>query len=311
MAVQELAERLGARNHPTKSGWIVPCTMCGAETYLKPHDMRQRAERAKAGFQKSVPTAGNVYCSAKCRQVSASTARITLRCTTCDVEFQRPRSQAAGRHTFCSRPCADAFGVVQANCAWPGCDQQVRVRRYVLRQRGVERIFYKRKLHRGVGVHRHPLCEHHVQYWTDHYGELGRRAPAWFCDPATDLGTRGMTSAIARLLIFEKSKGRCAGCQTELEYRRSKNDWHVDHITPVFRGGLTNYDNLQALCIPCHDAKSRLEKGEATRRRHADHRARRWLTHPQKDALIAELRAEIERLRSEIEREGNSRCPRS
>jgi len=36
---------------------------------------------------------------------------------------------------------------------------------------------------------------------------------------------------------------------------------HVDHIRPKAKGGVDDPDNLQSLCIPCHDAKTARDKG--------------------------------------------------
>jgi len=36
----------------------------------------------------------------------------------------------------------------------------------------------------------------------------------------------------------------------------------VDHITPLFKGGRDNLENLQALCVDCHREKSREEEKE-------------------------------------------------
>ncbi len=45
-----------------------------------------------------------------------------------------------------------------------------------------------------------------------------------------------------RIKIYNKFGGLCAYTGTAL-----KDDWQVDHITPVINGGLTEYNNL----IPC------------------------------------------------------------
>lgn len=41
---------------------------------------------------------------------------------------------------------------------------------------------------------------------------------------------------------------------------------HVDHITPITKGGdPLNGDNLQALCPPCHSRKTAQDEGKAVR----------------------------------------------
>ncbi|MGF6877380.1 HNH endonuclease [Paraburkholderia sp. MM5477-R1] len=36
----------------------------------------------------------------------------------------------------------------------------------------------------------------------------------------------------------------------------------VDHIVPLFRGGTDAPGNLQSLCVPCHEAKTRDDFGQ-------------------------------------------------
>jgi 5-methylcytosine-specific restriction protein A len=35
----------------------------------------------------------------------------------------------------------------------------------------------------------------------------------------------------------------------------------VDHIKPLFKGGTDAPANLQSLCVPCHEAKTRADAG--------------------------------------------------
>lgn len=63
-----------------------------------------------------------------------------------------------------------------------------------------------------------------------------------------------MTSKKERLLILEKTNGRCAYCGIKLEKR-----WHVDHIKPIQRNshGLDHperdcFENIIASCSSCN-----------------------------------------------------------
>lgn len=51
--------------------------------------------------------------------------------------------------------------------------------------------------------------------------------------------------------IFKAQHGKCACCRTKLTTSR-----HVDHITPLARGGTDDRRNLQILCAPCNQSKS-------------------------------------------------------
>lgn len=48
-------------------------------------------------------------------------------------------------------------------------------------------------------------------------------------------------------------------CQACLSRDRVTPANQVDHIVPRAKGGTDDMDNLQSLCKPCHDAKSKTE----------------------------------------------------
>lgn len=50
--------------------------------------------------------------------------------------------------------------------------------------------------------------------------------------------------------LFQKQRGRCAYCTKKLE------KYHLDHITPLSRGGSGGFYNLQLLCPTCNLQKS-------------------------------------------------------
>ena len=68
-----------------------------------------------------------------------------------------------------------------------------------------------------------------------------------------------------RLIVFKKYKGKCAYCGCRL----TKDNWHVDHITPLYRKssnkellqygivkGTNDIDNLNPSCPTCNISKS-------------------------------------------------------
>ena len=57
----------------------------------------------------------------------------------------------------------------------------------------------------------------------------------------------------------------CQPCQREGRVTPARE---VDHITPKSKGGTDALDNLQAICIPCHAAKTEREAAEAQGRTH-------------------------------------------
>jgi 5-methylcytosine-specific restriction endonuclease McrA len=58
---------------------------------------------------------------------------------------------------------------------------------------------------------------------------------------------RRMTPA-TRLRIFERDDYECQWCG-------AKDGLEIDHIVPISRGGSSDDDNLQVLCVPCNRSK--------------------------------------------------------
>ena len=69
---------------------------------------------------------------------------------------------------------------------------------------------------------------------------------------------------IIRQSIFEIEGGFCRSCGI------FSDNWHVDHINPVFLGGSAcGLDNFQTLCVDCHKAKTYADSHALTISSHA------------------------------------------
>ena len=65
----------------------------------------------------------------------------------------------------------------------------------------------------------------------------------------------GTVTAPLKIKIVASQKGVCAKCRESLV-----DNCEFDHVIPVASGGLTTFENIEALCIPCHRKKSSGEK---------------------------------------------------
>ena len=68
---------------------------------------------------------------------------------------------------------------------------------------------------------------------------------------------RGRHGTKRRLRLWTASP-TCAMCKRLTEYPFG---FHVDHIVPLFKGGPDEDENLQVLCIKCHDVKTEKDMG--------------------------------------------------
>lgn len=66
---------------------------------------------------------------------------------------------------------------------------------------------------------------------------------------------RRYTSAKHRAIILKRQNNRCRRCPASLV----RGNYHIDHIIPVssVMGGRDTLKNKQALCIRCHERKTR------------------------------------------------------
>jgi len=63
-----------------------------------------------------------------------------------------------------------------------------------------------------------------------------------------------------------KGRGRAARLRA-LGFKPRQSLWELDHIVPLIDGGGHGLDNLQTLCVPCHERKTSREARERTARR--------------------------------------------
>lgn len=300
MAIESLMERFGARKHERLAGFVFPCGHCSSEIYKKPFECEVFAHNWTAPEKPSAGT-GKVFCSKDCYHGFWDQHRRQLPCLNCGKEVVRPPSHVLKRErVFCSTVCKNANGLIEVPCTWPGCTETMTGRKFHSRRLGA---VWKTDLRKHGVSTRWPLCSYHIGLIKEHLPDRNRLLNGkfkWFSDPSADYGTRGVTRKAVKLMVWAKTKGHCADCGCDLDFGEKPQRWHCDHVVPVFKGGTTTYWNLMPLCQPCHNRKSAVEKSEASKSRHRENKARRWLTHPQKDALIAELRAEIEHLRRRL-----------
>jgi len=59
-----------------------------------------------------------------------------------------------------------------------------------------------------------------------------------------------------KILLIARDGQCCNLCKEALDW----NDLTIDHILPLFIGGNSDMKNLQLLCRPCHEEKSRHEQ---------------------------------------------------
>jgi 5-methylcytosine-specific restriction enzyme A len=70
--------------------------------------------------------------------------------------------------------------------------------------------------------------------------------------------TRGRKWMKLRDIALQRTQYRCAEC---LRNDRLTPARQVDHIIPLHKGGTDHPDNLEALCLSCHERKTAADMG--------------------------------------------------
>ena len=75
------------------------------------------------------------------------------------------------------------------------------------------------------------------------------------------LSLRGRALQTRRLRLWAIDPN-CKACGTLTNY---PDGFQLDHKVPLFKGGADEDENLQVLCIKCHDAKTMKDTGKCER----------------------------------------------
>ncbi len=67
--------------------------------------------------------------------------------------------------------------------------------------------------------------------------------------------TEGRPWEASRNETYYRAWGRCNQCRKPI----TMGEMECDHIVPIARGGSDSMENLQALCVTCHKAKTKRE----------------------------------------------------
>lgn len=73
--------------------------------------------------------------------------------------------------------------------------------------------------------------------------------------------TTGRKRQEMKLRVWTKALATCASCSRTCDF----DCWHMDHIVPLWQGGVDLESNMQVLCIPCHKEKTAQEAAERAR----------------------------------------------
>lgn len=105
----------------------------------------------------------------------------------------------------------------------------------------------------GKTTHNHGYCDKHAD-----------KAVTWKKSSNTKQERGGRPWRRIRQRVLERDKGLCQPCLVQGKYTPAIE---VDHVINIASGGTDSDDNLQAICDPCHKAKT---QAEARRGRGAD-----------------------------------------
>jgi 5-methylcytosine-specific restriction endonuclease McrA len=66
-------------------------------------------------------------------------------------------------------------------------------------------------------------------------------------------------TTLERAKFYARANGHCEKCTRKIPHT---DDWAIDHIIALSRGGTNEDHNLQILCSWCHDDKTHGDEGD-------------------------------------------------
>ena len=125
--------------------------------------------------------------------------------------------------------------------------------------------------------------------------DLGKRLPSGEPDPRLRWHAKcvearfSYTPGAQRTRVWDRELGVCQGCGRFVPRRTARRPgeierlpwvrphdtthyrrWAVDHIVPLWAGGVNEDENLQLLCVPCHKVKTAREATQRAAARRID-----------------------------------------
>ena len=190
----------------------------------------------------------NVRCSAECNAIYRKRIKSRRKrdCETCGNEFIPRLSQTKlGGGKFCSQKCNPSGAKALKIRGWP-------IGEKAYKWRGGRKATYKRRLVNGkLAAYRKANADTiratALAYRAKH-PEVGRAAQARRSARKKNAGGKHTSTDIRELMRLQK--GQCAACRINI-----KNEYHVDHITSLAKGGSNDKHNVQLLCGPCNRSK--------------------------------------------------------
>lgn len=86
------------------------------------------------------------------------------------------------------------------------------------------------------------------------------RTSGWYGRGTRQERGYGRQWELLRAATLERDKHLCQPCLREGKLTPARE---VDHIVPKFEGGPDDLNNTQAICRPCHQAKTQVEAARA------------------------------------------------
>lgn len=180
---------------------------------------------------------------------------VTKKCSKCGAE--KPITK------FSKNPgCRDGHRNQCNNCVWPKRDRKEYNREY--KNKNKERILeqareYGKRYREDNKERRQEVLR---KYRDSHREELRQRSRAWIKNNPAKAALaslkryyrklKSFVEEVDRDLVWNRDKGLCHICQKPA----NQNNWHLDHIYPVVKGGEHSYKNVAVSHPRCNQKKS-------------------------------------------------------